>query len=129
MIQFFFVFAPLANDTEKLQHELEDQYEQSMQHRLASGRRGHLGLGYHEDDKATDPPRDVEAKEKKDEDSEKDSGDALPDKEGDGKDNDRRGSDAGGTSERRDRKRDSADFCSKQDVPDEKKMKFVKGSS
>ena len=120
------VSSPPANNTEKLQHELEDQYEQSMQHRLAGGRRGHVGLGYHEADKATDLPKDSDSKDK---DSEKDGGDASPDKKGDDKDSDKRNEEAEGTGERLNKKRESTDSYLKQDIPDEKKMKFVKGSS
>lgn len=48
-----------SQETEKIQHELLDQYEQSMQHRLAGGRRGHLGLGYQEPEKESAPPEDA----------------------------------------------------------------------
>ena len=33
-----------------LQEELEEQFSQGMEHRLAGGRKGHLGLGFHPDD-------------------------------------------------------------------------------
>ena len=33
-----------------LNEDLEDQYHHSMEHRIAGGRKGHLGLGCHSDD-------------------------------------------------------------------------------
>lgn len=120
-----FVSTPTANATEKLQHELEDQYEQSMQHRLAGGRRGHVGLGYHDDDKDTEELGDSDAKDK---DSEKDRGDASPDQKADDED-DKRSEDAKDQEESPNRKRESTDGCAEESVPEEKKMKFEKASS
>ena len=33
-----------------LNEDLEEQYHHSMEHRIAGGRKGHLGLGCHSDD-------------------------------------------------------------------------------
>lgn len=37
--------------TAEMEHNLEEQYQHSLAHRLQGGRRGHIGLGFQEQDK------------------------------------------------------------------------------
>ncbi len=45
--------------------DLEEQYEQGMEHRRIGGRRGHLGLGFH--DEGGDGEKEATEEEKKEE--------------------------------------------------------------
>ncbi|XP_070189057.1 small acidic protein-like [Littorina saxatilis] len=120
------------NKTEKLQHELEDQYSQSMQHRLAGGRRGHIGLGFHDVDGTAEQPNDAEVKgdgDKEEAPSGKEA-DVSPEEKGDekgGNEKEDHGEDKGKKSDSK--KRDSSEVCSKEEVAGEKKMKLVKTNS
>ncbi|XP_076445396.1 uncharacterized protein LOC143283139 isoform X2 [Babylonia areolata] len=129
------------DETEKLQHELEDQYTHSMQHRLAGGRRGHVGLGYHEADKTAKEEEDCEPvknKEEEETDPPCNVAAAAAEQEGGDADADKDGGDGGESEEREDklnRKRESTGSGGGCDAevndapPAEKKMKFVKSDS
>ncbi|XP_005090055.1 small acidic protein [Aplysia californica] len=134
------------NDTGQLNEELVEQYEQSMEHRLAGGRRGHLGLGYHPDDNEEKKENDEEKKQKDEEvrevrgeadgaadsDSGKDSIGSGSDEDSNGKTEKKEGESAASkhkdesSGDGGDRKRESSD---KSSDTQEKKLKFVKSSS
>ncbi|KAL8594156.1 hypothetical protein ACOMHN_018096 [Nucella lapillus] len=109
-----------TDETDKLQHELEDQYTQSMQHRLAGGRGGHIGLGYHDDDLEAKPHNNPHPDKEGDKEgdkaceAEKQSGADAEEKKDDGSEE---------VEEKTSRKRESTGGKDDGDAPVEKKMK------
>ncbi|GFR81530.1 small acidic protein [Elysia marginata] len=110
-----------------LQEELEEQFSQGMEHRLAGGRKGHLGLGFHPEDKGdvkkdTDQESntaDTETAASKDSQREGDTEQAPSDQSQKDKTDDH-------SREKDERKRESSDKDGAHEI---KKLKFVKSSS
>ena len=108
-----FLYSFAEDSMEHEQNDLEDQYEQSMQHRLDGGRRGHIGLGFHEDN-----PED--AKKRGEESGENAAVGSIMETCDVGDD--------GFTKDDR-HKRKSTEEPNRSDDPDVKKIRFVKASS
>ena len=113
------------------QEELEEQFSQGMEHRLAGGRKGHLGLGFHPDDKgdknkegeqdASDKAGDEKAAAATADCQAEGAADEAPDQSQKDKNKDDDHS-----REKDERKRESSDKDGAHEV---KKLKFVKSSS
>ncbi|RUS75687.1 hypothetical protein EGW08_016553 [Elysia chlorotica] len=113
-----------------LQEELEEQFSQGMEHRLAGGRKGHLGLGFHPEDKgdgvgnkdggpdSADKSTEEKTAASSDSHTEKKTTPASEEPQKDTSDDHSR--------EKDERKRESSDKDGEHDI---KKLKFVKSSS
>lgn len=129
-----------SKDTENLELNLEDQYQQSLAHRMAGGRRGHIGLGFHDED-SSEGEGNEESKDKNSGDSQEQKDDddpecgaegeqgsaGEPDEDDEEEETSEENVDDGIKEKDRQKKRGGS--SSSQDESNVKKMKFVKGSS
>ncbi|KAK7497213.1 hypothetical protein BaRGS_00011507 [Batillaria attramentaria] len=121
-----------SKDTENLEHNLEDQYQQSLAHRLAGGRRGHIGLGFHDDEDSSESEKnkDDRQKEKSDDDDPDRGVEGDPGSTGEEEEEEEAGESEAREKEGRDaRKKRESTGDSNNGASDTKKMKFVKSSS
>lgn len=59
------VHARSRDETVHIDEDLEDQFKQGLEHKMASGFKGHLGLGFHKDDEEKKEEERKEEVEKK----------------------------------------------------------------
>ncbi|XP_048258390.1 small acidic protein-like [Haliotis rufescens] len=55
------------HDVTRMSSQLEEQYEQGMEHRRIGGRRGHVGLGFHDEEKKEQETEESTKEEKTEE--------------------------------------------------------------
>lgn len=51
-----------GDETVHINEDLEDQFKQGLEHRMAGGFKGHLGLGFHDEEKKKEVEEKVEEK-------------------------------------------------------------------
>lgn len=120
-----------VEDTETVSKELENQYNQGMEHRLTGGRKGHIGLGFHEEEEPKEPDSSegAEAKSELKTDQSEIRGGGIDDIES-----------VTGDSDDKNKSESKTESSNKHKLPDDsknevesptaiKKMKFVKSSS
>lgn len=56
------VHARSRDETVHINEDLEDQFKQGLEHRMAGGFKGHLGLGFHDEEKKKEVEEKVEEK-------------------------------------------------------------------
>ncbi|GFN75611.1 small acidic protein [Plakobranchus ocellatus] len=119
------------------QEELEEQFSQGMEHRLAGGKKGHLGLGFHPDEKgeseggAAEKEADDDDKTEKEADDDKTEKEASPSEKtsnsgSQSKDEQALSEQEPDSCKKEEKKRESLD---KDGEHERKKMKFIKSSS
>lgn len=122
----------IVEDTEVVTKELENQYNQGMEHRLTGGRKGHIGLGFHEEETSKEPDSSegAEAKSELKSDQNEMRGGGSDDMES-----------VAGDSDDKNKSESKTESSNKHKLPDDdskeevesptaiKKMKFVKSSS
>ncbi|XP_013078596.2 small acidic protein-like [Biomphalaria glabrata] len=106
-------------DVEHIEEELVEQYEHGLEHRMASGKKGHLGLGYHgsETQEAEMAKKDLPDETK----GENTQRNTVEDEKGDAI--------CSHTEEKRDSKRNQDSSELDESKPEVKKIKFIQGNS
>lgn len=85
-LNFFFYFP--GGETEHVDDVLEEQFKQGLEHKMAGGFKGHLGLGFHKDEKKEgEEIKEESAADKKEDKAEQDSLPEKTRKESEGSDN------------------------------------------